>query len=274
MVDHCTRGWNWGSTGSGGECGGLKKTKTGIGSIGLLHGGALIYIPSIRECCHPVLLMFMTRGDRRILANRTRETPNTRRAGKPNSEFAILEIDDVLSFSAEVGSSTTRWDASAYMHPSPNSRRSQTLESMSQATAQSRQRSSSFRSWSTFFTPKPKPHSDALEILDNTPHISGSHGGTTPSPSSSYSSGSESMGTTDVRSDDPPSYAHAVSRGKPASYRFVQDSPFSMNLMAQDEPPNIAYNISVGVNVWMPSEHITLLRRHANTEGPVLARLE
>jgi len=47
-----------------------------------------------------------------------------------------------------------------------------------------------------------------------------------------------------------------------------------MNLVTQSEPQDIAYNISVGVNVWMPSEHITLLRRHANTEGPVLARLE
>ena len=47
-----------------------------------------------------------------------------------------------------------------------------------------------------------------------------------------------------------------------------------MSLMTLEGPSNTVYNISVGVNVWMPSEHITLVRRHANPEGPVLARLE
>jgi len=47
-----------------------------------------------------------------------------------------------------------------------------------------------------------------------------------------------------------------------------------MSLVTQEVPSNIAYNISVGINVWMPSEHITFVLRHANPEGPVLAGLE
>ena len=47
-----------------------------------------------------------------------------------------------------------------------------------------------------------------------------------------------------------------------------------MSLVAREGPPNIAYNISFGVDVWMPSEHITLVRRHMDPDGPVLARLE
>jgi len=54
----------------------------------------------------------------------------------------------------------------------------------------------------------------------------------------------------------------------------MQESAFSMNLVTQDGPLNTVYNISVGMNVWMPSEHTTLIRRHVNPEGPVLARLE
>ncbi|KAF9787313.1 hypothetical protein BJ322DRAFT_1019755 [Thelephora terrestris] len=143
---------------------------------------------------------------------------------------------------------------------------------MSPTTPQSRRRSSSFRSWSTFFTSKPK--TDALEILPNPSRTSGSDEGTTVSASSPCGSGPESTGVSDTRSSDPPSYAHAISRGESTTYRFVQNSAFSMTLLSQDGPQSAAYNISVGLNVWMPSEHITLLRRHADPEGPVLARLE
>jgi len=47
-----------------------------------------------------------------------------------------------------------------------------------------------------------------------------------------------------------------------------------MCLMKQEGASDIAYNISVGVNAWMPSEHITLVRRRADPDGSVLARLE
>ena len=47
-----------------------------------------------------------------------------------------------------------------------------------------------------------------------------------------------------------------------------------MSLVTQERPSSTVYNISVGLNVWMPSQHITLVRRRANPEGPVLARLE
>lgn len=47
-----------------------------------------------------------------------------------------------------------------------------------------------------------------------------------------------------------------------------------MCLVKQEGASDIAYNISVGVNVWMPSEHITFVRRHAGPDGPVIARLE
>lgn len=145
---------------------------------------------------------------------------------------------------------------------------------MSQTTAQSHKRSSSFRPWSAFFTPAPKLISDTLQIRPISPHVSGSDEETAPSTSTPCNSGPESIGTSDVQPDGLPSYVHALSQSKPTSYRFVQDSAFSMNLVTQDEPSNIVYNISVGANVWMPSEHITLVRRHANPDGPVLARLE
>lgn len=143
---------------------------------------------------------------------------------------------------------------------------------MSQTTAQSRQRSGSFRSWSTFFTTTPKTCSDALQVLPTTP--SGSDEETAPPTSTPCSSDSEFIGTSEVQPDGPPSYVHALSQSKPTSYRFVQDSAFSMSLVTQDESLNTAYNISVGVNVWMPSEHITFVRRSPNPDGPVLARLE
>ena len=139
---------------------------------------------------------------------------------------------------------------------------------------QSRHRSGSFRSWSTFFTTRPKSRSGALEILPIAPHTSGSNRETSSSAPVPPNSGSEPIETPNTRPNDPPSYAHAISRSKPTSYRFVQNSGFSMDLVTQDGSQNTAYNIGVGVNVWMPSEHITLLRRHANQEGPVLARLE
>ena len=146
-------------------------------------------------------------------------------------------------------------------------------ESTSQTTPESHQRPSSFRSWSALFTSKPKARQETPQALSDTPRTSGSDKETS-SASSSHSSGSGFTGAFNAQSDGPPSYAHAVSRSKPTSYRFVQESAFSMDLVMQDEPSNTAYNISVGVNVWMPSEHITLVRRHANPEGPVLARLE
>ena len=142
---------------------------------------------------------------------------------------------------------------------------------MSRTTTQSHQRPNSIRSWSTFFTPKQSSRSlDTPQFLPIVHRVSGSDEETS-SASSSRSDDSNLVGTSNV---GPPSYAHAVSRSNPTSYRFVQESPFSMSLVTQDGPPNIAYNISVGINVWMPSEHITLVRRHANPDGPVLARLE
>lgn len=146
-------------------------------------------------------------------------------------------------------------------------------ESMSRTTAQSHQRPGSTRSWSAFFTPKQSSRSpDTPQILPTVPRVSRSD--ETSSVSSSRSSHSNFVGTSNPRLDGPPSYAHAVSRSSPTSYRFVQESPLSMSLVTQDGPPSIAYNISVGLNVWMPSEHITLVRRYANPDGPVIARLE
>ncbi|KAF9650060.1 hypothetical protein BDM02DRAFT_1536491 [Thelephora ganbajun] len=129
------------------------------------------------------------------------------------------------------------------------------------------------RSWSALLKPKPKQRSDTPQTLPITPLTPRNDDETLPAWPS-RSSGSGFMGIPHVRSDGPPSYAHAVSWSEPTSYRFVQESAFSMSLVTQGEPSNTAYNISVGVNVWMPSEHITLVRRHANPEGPALARLE
>ena len=143
---------------------------------------------------------------------------------------------------------------------------------MLKTTTEPRRRSSSFRNWSALFAPRPKPCSDTPQSLPITPGASGSDG--EASSTASRNSGSDFVGTPNAQLDELPSYAHAVSRSEPTSYRFVQESAFSMNLVAHEGPSNAAYNISVGVNVWMPSEHITLVRRHANPEGPVLARLE
>jgi hypothetical protein len=148
------------------------------------------------------------------------------------------------------------------------------LESMSQTTTQSRGMSTSFHSWASSSTPTPKQCSDSLQVLPTVPHTSGSDQQTALSTPNPCNSGSEFMRTPDAQTDGPPSYLHALSHSEPTSYRFVQDSAFSMTLVTQNKPFNIAYNISVGVNVWMPSEHITLVRRQANPEGPVLARLE
>ena len=144
---------------------------------------------------------------------------------------------------------------------------------MSQTTTESRQRQSLLRSLSAFLTPKSKARRGTPQILPITHHTSASDERAS-SILSSYSSGSSLTGTFNARSDGPPSYAHAVSRSKPTSYRFVQESAFSMNLVTQEGPSNVAYNISIGVNVWMPSEHLIFVRRHANPESPVLARLE
>lgn len=124
---------------------------------------------------------------------------------------------------------------------------------MSQPTIQFHQRPSSFRSWSTFLAQKRKSRLDTPQILPITPRASGSDEGTL-SASSSRGSGSD-FGTFNPQSDGLPSYAHAVSRSKPTSYRFVQESPCSMCLVTQENASNIAYNISVGLNVWMPSGH-------------------
>lgn len=150
-------------------------------------------------------------------------------------------------------------------------------EGMPRATTESHRhrRPGSSRNWATIFIPKSKVHRypDTPQISPTAPRTSGSDE-ETPSASSSDNSGSDFTGAFNARSDGPPSYAHAVSRSEPTSYRFVQESAFSMNLVMQEDPSATAYNISVGVNVWMPSEHITLVRRHADPEGPVLARLE
>ena len=146
---------------------------------------------------------------------------------------------------------------------------------MSRTTAQSCQRSTSFRPRSAFFMLTPKLGSDTLRVLPPTPHTLRGNEEIPPSAPAPYGSGSESvLAASDAQLDGLPSYVHALSECKPTSYRFVQDSAFSMSLVTQDEPSSVAYNISVGANVWMPSEHITLVRRHANLDGPVLARLE
>jgi len=145
---------------------------------------------------------------------------------------------------------------------------------MSQMTTRSHQRPSSFRSWSTFFTTKAsKPRSDAPQTLLIPARASGSEGEMSP-VSSSRSSVPAFVGKSDVRPEEPPSYTHDTSRNKPTTYRFVQESPFSMSLVKREGPSDTAYNISIGLNVWMPSEHITLVRRNADPDGPVLARLE
>jgi len=143
---------------------------------------------------------------------------------------------------------------------------------MPETTTKHRRRSSSFRNWPALFAPRPKPRLDTPQTPPITPGASGSDEET--SSALSRNSGSDFVGTPNAQLDGPPSYAHAVSRSKPTSYRFVQESPFSMSLVTHEGPSNTAYNISVGVNVWMPSEHITLVRRHANPEGAVIARLE
>ena len=147
---------------------------------------------------------------------------------------------------------------------------------MSPTTAQPCQQSSLFRPRSAFSMLAPKFRSDTvLRVPPPTPRTSGSDEEIAPSAPVSRGSGSEFiLGTSDVQPDGLPSYVHALSQSKPTSYRFVQDSAFSMSVVKQDEPSSVAYNISVGANVWMPSEHITLVRRHANLDGPVLARLE
>jgi len=147
------------------------------------------------------------------------------------------------------------------------------FESMSQTTTQSRQRPSSFRSWSTLLAPKRKSRSDTPQSLPITPRASDGSDEETPDISSSRSSGSD-CGTSNHQSDGLPSYAHAVLRSKPTPYRFIQESPFSMCLVKQEGASDIAYNISVSVNVWMPSEYITLVRRRAGPDGPVLAQIE
>ena len=158
-------------------------------------------------------------------------------------------------------------------HAASDSQSAWMSANMPTTTTEPRRRSSSFRNWSALFNaPRPKPRSDTPQILPTTPGASGSDEET--SSTSSRNSGFDFVGTPNTQLDGPPSYAHAVSRSKPTSYRFMQESAFSMSLVTHEAPSNTAYNISVGVNVWMPSEHITLVRRHANPEGPVLARLE
>lgn len=186
---------------------------------------------------------------------------------RPNSEFAIRDVDEVLP-----GAPLERRVLLLQAYRL-DSQRIQTSKSMSQTATRSHQWAGSFRSWSTLLTPKPKPRSATPQVLPITSRASG-NGEETSAISSSRSNSSDFVGTPDARYGGPPSYAQAVSRSEPASYRFVQESPFSMSLVAREGPSNTAYNISVGVNVWMPSEHITLVRRHANPEGPVLARLE
>ena len=141
---------------------------------------------------------------------------------------------------------------------------------MPQTTTESRQRPTSMRGWSAFFTPKSR-----TDRPQTSPITRASGNGEDLSPASfSHGGNSDLLETPNARSNEPPSYAHAVSRSEPTSYRFVQESPFSMNLVTQEGSSNTVYNISVGVNVWMPSEHITFVRRHASPDGPVIARLE
>ena len=146
---------------------------------------------------------------------------------------------------------------------------------MFQTTTRPRQRLTSFDPWSTFFASTPKLRPDTLQVLPTAPHTPGSDEEAVPSTSTPHNGVSKlNVVTSDAQPGGPPSYVYALSQCKPTSYRFVQNSAFSMSLVTQDEPSNVAYNISVGANVWMPSEHITLVRRHANLDGPVLARLE
>ena len=143
----------------------------------------------------------------------------------------------------------------------------------SQTTTQSCQRPSSFRSRSTLLAPKRESRSDTPQILPITPHASAGSNEETPAVSSSRSSGSD-CGTSNHQSDGLLSYAHAVLRSKPTPYRFIQESPFSMCFVKQEGASDMAYSISVSVNVWMPSEYITLVRRRAGPDGPVFAQPE
>ena len=69
--------------------------------------------------------------------------------------------------------------------------------------------------------------------------------------------------TSNDRSYGSPSCAHLF-RDAVTLRIALCNNPFSTSLVTQDGPLNIVYSIGVSMNVWIPSEYITLARRHAN----------